>query len=116
MIMDKGWQSLCEWAGHIVEKVVAELPPEIRAEANQIPYLFEPRCLDDPDILGIYGHFSPGEVSDSNGPIILYLHAIEDYCVEEDLDFADEVRTTFLHELGHHFGWDEGDLELRGLD
>ena len=34
---------------------------------------------------------------------------------DEDADFEDEVRLTYLHELGHHFGWDEGDLEERGL-
>jgi predicted Zn-dependent protease with MMP-like domain len=26
------------------------------------------------------------------------------------------VRLTYLHELGHFLGWDESDLEIRGLD
>jgi len=26
------------------------------------------------------------------------------------------VRITYLHELGHYLGWDESDLEARGLD
>ena len=29
--------------------------------------------------------------------------------------FLNEVRTTILHEIGHFFGLDEGDLEIRGL-
>lgn len=26
-----------------------------------------------------------------------------------------KFRLTYLHELGHYLGWDEGDLERRGL-
>jgi predicted Zn-dependent protease with MMP-like domain len=109
------WEKLCAEAQRIVAATIAELPEEIRTEAAQIPCLYEEYCPDDPEILGIYGHFTPGEISPSNGPIILYLLAIEEFCWDEEADFADEVRTTFLHELGHHFGWDEGDLEVRGL-
>ena len=72
--------------------------------------------MDDPDVMGTYGEFTPGEVSVGNGPIVLYLATIEDFCVEEGEDFETEVRLTYLHELGHHFGWDEGDLEERGLE
>jgi predicted Zn-dependent protease with MMP-like domain len=109
------WESLKAEAQEVIEATIAELPPEIRAEAQKVPFLFERECKDDPEILGTYGHFEPGEVSDANGPIILYLATIDDYCYEEDEDFATEVRLTYLHELGHHLGWDEGDLEERGL-
>jgi predicted Zn-dependent protease with MMP-like domain len=102
-------------AQRTVAATVAELPPEISAEASAIPCLFESYCEDDPDLLGIYGHFTPGEVSVANGPILLYLDAIWDFCQDEGEDFEEEVRITYLHELGHHFGWDEGDLEERGL-
>jgi predicted Zn-dependent protease with MMP-like domain len=30
--------------------------------------------------------------------------------------FRDEVRTTFLHELGHYLGLDEDELAVRGLE
>jgi len=49
------------------------------------------------------------------GRICLYLLTIADYCRDENIPFADEVRTTYLHELGHHLGWDEDDLEARNL-
>lgn len=103
-------------AARVVEKTIAELPPEVREEARQVPVLFEEECYDDPEILGRYGHFERGEISDANGPILLFLGAIDDYCADEDEDFATEVRVTYLHELGHHLGWDEGDLEARGLE
>jgi predicted Zn-dependent protease with MMP-like domain len=109
------WTRLQARAEKIVAGTLDELPPEIQAAARRVPCLLERRCADDPEILGIYGHFSPGELSGSNGPIILYLETILDYCEEEGEDFDEEVRLTFLHELGHHFGWDEGDLEERGL-
>ncbi len=110
------WDRLENTARRVVEATLAELPPELQAPARSVPYLFQEWCEDDPELLGIYSDFSPGEVSAANGPIILYLAAIEEFCLEEDADFEDEVRQTFLHELGHHFGWDEGDLEERGLD
>jgi predicted Zn-dependent protease with MMP-like domain len=102
-------------AQRVIEATLAELPPEIQAEARGVPCLFQEWNEDDPELLGIYSDFAPGEVSEANGPIILYLGAIEDYCADEGGDFEDEVRLTFLHELGHHFGWDEGELEERGL-
>jgi predicted Zn-dependent protease with MMP-like domain len=109
------WQRLSARAERVVAATIAELPPEIRAEASHVPCLFQPYCEDDPDLLGTYGHFTAGEISPANGPITLYLAAIDEYCRDEGTDFDDEVRITFLHELGHHLGWDEGDLEERGL-
>jgi predicted Zn-dependent protease with MMP-like domain len=109
------WEMLKARAQGIVEKTIAELPLEIQAEAQKVPVLFEPESKTDPDILGTYGHFTLHEIGEANGPIVLYLATIDEYCAEEGEDFAAEVRLTYLHELGHHFGWDEGDLEARGL-
>ena len=110
------WDKLLAIAQQVIEKTIAELPDQVRDEARQVPVLFEQECYDDPEILGRYGHFEPGEISEANGPIVLYLGAIDDFCAEEGEDFATEVRITYLHELGHHIGLDEGDLEARGLE
>jgi predicted Zn-dependent protease with MMP-like domain len=109
------WEKLKARAQGIVDKTIAELPPDVRTEAEKVPVLFAPESETDPDILGSYGHFTLDEIGEANGPIVLYLAALEAYCVEEGGDFASEVRLTYLHELGHHLGWDEGDLEVRGL-
>jgi predicted Zn-dependent protease with MMP-like domain len=106
---------LRERAARVIEKTLAELPPPLAVEAGKVPCLLEAISAEDPDLLGLYENFAPDEVSAARGPIILYLLAIEDYCRDEDLDFEDEVRLTFLHELGHHLGWNEGELEERGL-
>ena len=109
------WEALKRRAQSVLDTTLAQLPPEVLAEAQKVPCLFEQENAEDPDMLGLYCDFSPGEVSDANGPIILYLAAIEAFCLEEAGDFETEVRLTYLHELGHHLGWDEGDLEARGL-
>ena len=110
-----GWRDLLVRAQSVIEGVMKELPPEILAEAKKVPCLFEERNQEDPEMMGVYGDCAPGEISSANGPIILYLAAIDQFCDEDGSDFEDEVRLTYLHELGHHFGWDEGDLEERGL-
>jgi predicted Zn-dependent protease with MMP-like domain len=48
--------------------------------------------------------------------MLLDLATIEAFCVEEGEDFSEQVRITYLHEFGHHIGFDEGDLEERGLE
>jgi predicted Zn-dependent protease with MMP-like domain len=113
---DAPWARLLAIAQKVIDKTMAELPPEVAAEARQVPVLFEEECEDDPEILGHYGNFELHEISEANGPITLYLRAIELFCAEEGEDFADQVRITYLHELGHHIGMDEGDLEERGLE
>ena len=109
------WETLKARAQGVIEKTIADLPPDVLAEAQKVPVLFEPESKTDPDILGAYGHFTPHEIGEGNGPIVLYLAAIDTYCADEAEDFPTEVRLTYLHELGHHLGWDEGDLEARGL-
>lgn len=109
------WDQLERTAQSVLDRTLTRLPPEIREVAAAIPCLLQEYSDDDPDLLGIYMDFEPGEVSEANGPIVLYLAAIEQFCDEEGEDFEDQVRLTYLHELGHHFGWDEGDLEERGL-
>jgi predicted Zn-dependent protease with MMP-like domain len=109
------WERLKAHAGTVVTETQAELPPEVLSEAQKVPVLLEERCQDDPEILGTYGHFTLNEIGEANGPIILYLATIDEFCVEEGEDFSTEVRLTYLHELGHHLGWGEDDLEARGL-
>ena len=109
------WEQLERTAQSVLDHTIAALPDELRRTAEQLPCLLQEYSDEDPDLLGIYTDFAPGEVSAANGPIILYLAAIDQYCDEEGEDFEDQVRMTYLHELGHHFGWDEGDLEARGL-
>jgi predicted Zn-dependent protease with MMP-like domain len=48
--------------------------------------------------------------------IVLYLENIWDMAAGDLACFNDEVKITYLHELGHYLGWDEDDLAARDLD
>lgn len=105
--------SLYTIARQTVEETIAALPGPIRKEAESVPWQLMDRG-DDPDLLGLFTGFEEDRLSEG-GRICLYLLTIADYCRDEGIPFADEVRTTYLHELGHHLGWDEDDLEARNL-
>jgi predicted Zn-dependent protease with MMP-like domain len=110
------WNALKAEAQRVIDATLAELPAEILVEAREVPLLFEMESPDDPDLLGVYENLLTDEAGLGNGPIILYLETIALFCEDKGLPFSDEVRVTYLHELGHHFGWDEEDLEARGLE
>lgn len=96
---------------------LAELPPEVRKEAAAVPIFFEasPSQEDiqsgiDPDLLGL---FDPGDAATPR--IRLWLGNLWDFADHHTPTFREEVRITLLHEIGHLLGWDEEDLETRGL-
>ena len=39
-----------------------------------------------------------------------------DYAEADEEIYRDEVRLTYLHELGHYLGWDEDEIAERGLE
>jgi len=104
-----------------------QLPAEIRPVARGVPVHYE-RVPDadviaegfPPDILGLFtGNAHGTELShDQPAPpqILLYLENLWDFAEEDVGIFRDEVRLTYLHELGHYLGWDEDQIAARGLD
>lgn len=118
---------LAEIAADVVGATQRRLPPEIRPLARDVPVHYE-RLPDadvlaegfESDILGLFTGSAHGEELAHDNPappqILLYLDNLWDFA-EEDLEiFRDEVRLTYLHELGHYLGWDEDEIAARGLD
>lgn len=120
------WRQLETRARREVERVVRSLPKALRDRARELPVTYErvpnnALVADgiEPDTLGLFvgpafaeeGHGSP-----MPSQIILYLENIWDQAEADQEFFAEEVRTTFLHELGHYLGLDEDGLFDRGLD
>lgn len=112
-----------QWAEAEVARCLATLPKELVEVAKGVPVVFArtPSVEDDhdPDLLGLFVGYSVDEGGGTSDPMItrieLYLDNIWDYAEHSPADFIEEVRITYLHELGHCLGWDEEDLEERGL-
>jgi predicted Zn-dependent protease with MMP-like domain len=120
------WRRLVSIAEAETQATLAGLPPALRERAADLPVVFEPWVSDDlvesgldPEILGLFvGDAHDIAASDLPLPpqIFLFLESIWDLAEGDEEAFREEVRTTYLHELGHYLGLDEGDLEDRGLE
>jgi predicted Zn-dependent protease with MMP-like domain len=123
--MQSDWERLKHLALDKIEATLEELPKPLQEQARQLPVTFEPApnagLQEDgiePDTLGL---FTGAEFADEGGTvlpaqIILFLENLWDFAEGDKKVFCEEVRTTFLHELGHFFGLDEDDLIDRGLE
>jgi len=108
-----------------VRATLAALPAPLRAQASPLPVIYEPVPNEDiladdydPDLLGLFigPPLAEPEASPLPAQIILFLENLWDFAEEDEEFFREEVRTTYLHELGHYLGLDEIDLEERGLE
>src|SRR5262245_25273351 len=119
------WENIQAYAQAEVEATLKELPPLLREHALPLAVSYEARPGRallregyDADLLGLF--IGPPLAHPDESPlppqIVLFLRNLWDFA-EGDIDcFREEVRTTYLHELGHYLGLDEIDLEERGLE
>jgi len=114
-------------AAEAVAATQRKFPADIREAACAVPVHYEaaphPTVLEEgfePDILGLFtGNPHGTELAHDNPAppqILLYINSLWDYAEDDVEIFRDEVRLTYLHELGHYLGWDEDELTARGLD
>lgn len=114
-------------ASDVVAATQRKLPHQIRPLAASVPVHYEALPDDDvladgftDDILGLFTGNPHGTELESTNPappqILLYLENLWDFAEEDVAAFKEEVRLTYLHELGHYLGWDEDELTARGLD
>ena len=112
----------------LVEQALAELPEQFREFLEEVPVEIRQRpskqmlrklgLEDDQLLLGLYsGHSlmdrSVNDMVRMPNVIFIFQEHVELASVSE-ADLVREVRTTVLHEIGHHFGMDEDDLEALG--
>jgi predicted Zn-dependent protease with MMP-like domain len=103
------------------------LPRSIREYVQDVPVLVEDFPSRElmgeenvsPQILGIYigvprteaeGHAQPQDVT----RVILYQRNLEKVCRDRD-DLIEQIQVTIRHEIGHHLGLSEEDLDRLGL-
>jgi len=125
--MTISFEELVRRASRVVSRLQKRLPPEIATLACGVPVHYErvpsESVLEEgfePDILGLFSgnpYGSDFRESDPAPPqIFLYLENLWDFA-EGDLQvFGEELRITYLHELGHYLGWGEEELAERGLN
>lgn len=118
---------LLQIAADVVGAAQRKLPPDLRKAAASVIVHYE-RVPDEdviadgfpPDILGLFTGDPHGTelAHDLPAPpqILLYLDNLWDFAEGDEWVFRDETRTTYLHELGHYFGWGEDEVAARGLE
>ena len=112
----------------LVQDALAELPERFAAFLEEVPVEVRdrpsPRQLASAGVgrgnllLGLYtgrplptrSVEDPSRLPDA---IYIFQSSIEAVC-DSEAALKQQVRTTVLHEIGHHFGMTEGDLEALG--
>jgi predicted Zn-dependent protease with MMP-like domain len=119
------WKKLKKLAVTEIEATLAELPKPLREESQKLPVTFERVPNSGLQADGIesdtLGLFTGAEFADSAASVLppqitLFLENLWNFAEGDEKIFREEVRTTFLHELGHFLGLDEDALTERGLD
>ena len=95
---------------HLAEKEVTATMKDVPVIMEKAPSPEDVAMGIEPDTLGFFDEDAAGLVH-----IRLWLENIWDYSDADPDIFLEEVRTTLLHEIGHLLGWDEEDVEERGL-
>ena len=113
----------------IGQHVLASLPPKIRALIEEVPIVIddlpplatirETRGGIAHDTLGLYSGVSLVDrgAFDPSGPppmIQIFRRNLERFARDRE-ELEEEIRITLLHELGHHLGLDEDDVDALGL-
>src|SRR4051794_34999294 len=112
----------------LVEQALAELPEpfathmeEVSIEIRTRPTRRELRSVgldDDELLLGLYKGVPLTErsvLNSGNLPDVVYVFQEDVELVSDsESQLIDEIRTTVLHEIGHHYGMTEDDLDELG--
>ena len=102
-----------------IPKVLRTRADEVRIRVEEFPSeeVMREMALETPfDLLGLYqgvpfGEKSVSDVRDDIDMIFLYRRPLLDYWVESGDRLEDVVRHVLIHEIGHHFGFSDDDME-----
>lgn len=117
---------LLQLASSEISTAKSELPTNLRSATENIAITFETKPNDgfvtdgiEANTLGLFLGESMADPP-SNHPqptqIILFLENLWEFTGTDESAFLEEIRITYLHELGHYFGFDEDDLQERNLN
>ena len=110
----------------LAERALAAIPPELKRHLGPVVIRVEEfpdreterqMGLESPfDLLGLYRgvalpHKSVGDPLPQIDMVFLYRRPILDYWCETGEDLEHIVRHVLIHEIGHHFGFSDADME-----
>ncbi|RPI64680.1 MAG: metallopeptidase family protein [Planctomycetaceae bacterium] len=114
--------------GELVDEALAGLPEQFVQYMENLSVEVQPRPTRElmksmhirggGNLLGVY-HGVPLTQKNVDAPIdwperiVIFQRNIESIC-DNHQQVIEQIRTTVLHEVGHHFGMDEDDLEKLG--
>ena len=102
-----------------IPELLRERADEVRIRVKEFPSeeIMREMALETPfDLLGLYegvpfGDKSVSDVRHDIDMIFLYRRPLLDYWVESGERLEDVVRHVLIHEIGHHFGFSDDDME-----
>ena len=102
----------------LVGEAIDEVPEPFASALDEVAVVVEDRA---PREMGsLYGLYTGVPLTEGIIPsgmlparIAVYMHPLLDHYAD-DAQIVEQVRITVLHELGHHLGFDEDDLEALG--
>ena len=115
----------------LAKRALEEIPQSLRRHLRDVVILIEdfpdPEIeaemgLESPyDLLGLYHGVSLDQKSVGDTPedvdrIFLYRRPLLDYWCETGEDLETIIRNTLIHEVGHHFGFSDDDMDLLESD
>lgn len=112
----------------LVRQALNELPVEFRSRMENVDVVVEARATrdqligsgldDDESLLGLYEGIPLPERYDYDlvlpDKITLFQATIESIC-ETEQDIVREIQDTVVHEVAHHFGIDDHELDAMGV-
>lgn len=98
-----------------VRAALEGLPPELATALENVAVVVEDESPDEPDLFGWYDGLGPGLDHAGALPdrIVIYRRPLERAFPDPD-ELEREIRITVLHEVGHFFGLDEGQIDDLG--
>lgn len=114
----------------LVSEAIASLPPQVAERLQNVEVVVEDRpTREELAVAGVepqetlFGLYTGTPLTERGSwyglvlpdKITLYQRSIEEVC-RTKREVREQIRTTLMHEIGHHFGLSEDELEEAGYD
>lgn len=105
---------------HLVAQALDDLPPEVAERMDNVAVVVEAWPRTDDDLLGLYEGINRLEraggyhLATPDRITLFWRPILEEVGSGDPEAIRKEVRKTIIHEVAHHFGFDDAELERLG--